>query len=239
VDFSAGTLFLRPSAAGDLYHLELRYDEERYRPRADYDPDRATVRLGVDRRGSGGLRVGGRDELAQTGLIELSPAVDLTLEGSLGAAEASFELGGLRLTELELATGASRTEVRFSRPNPAACRSARISAGAAGVIVKKLGNSGCRRWEVEGGVGTADLDLSGDFPDGASIHVEMSLGSVTLRIPRDLGVRLTASRFLSSFDPEGFVRDGRTFVSRNYDTASRRAEVRVESTLGEIRVSWL
>jgi hypothetical protein len=239
ISFGAGNFFLRPSTTDQLYRMELQYDAERYAPRAEYDKTRGLVQLGAVKRGVTGLRIAGSQQLAQTALIELSPAVDLVLEASLGAAESSFELGGLRLTDLDLTTGASRTEIRFSRPNPAECRHARVAVGAAGVTIKALGNSGCARWEIDGGVGSATLDLSGPFPANSMVSVKFRLGSVTLKIPRDLGVRLSATRFLTAFNPRGFDRDGEQYVSPNYRDAALHVDLRIETMLGEIKVDWI
>ena len=39
----------------------------------------------------------------------------------------------------------------------------------------------------------------------------MALGEVTLRLPRQVGVRITLDKFLSSFDPQGLVRRGTSY----------------------------
>ena len=164
VDFGAGELFLRPSTTGALYHFKLRYDTERFSPFGEYDPGHGVVRLGLDRRGSGGLRVARKEQLEQTALVELSPDVALTLEANFGASESNLELGGLNLEDLSVGTGASRTEVRFSRPTSGLCRRADFSTGAAELVLKGLGNSGCRRITVRGGVGAVNADLGGAWP---------------------------------------------------------------------------
>ena len=180
-----------------------------------------------------------RKQLAQSALIELSPDVALRLEADLGASESTLELGGITLTDLELSTGASRTEVRFSRPTRGVCRTARLTTGAAELIVKGAGNAGCRRWEIEGGVGALTLDLSGAWPEDAQAAVSMTLGAVRIRAPSDLGVRLTLSRFLAGFDARGFLKRGRSYLSRNYDGAARHLDLEVSTTMGDINVEWV
>jgi hypothetical protein len=238
IDFAAGQLFLRPSPSGALYRMQLRYDAERYDPRGAYQAERGTVRLGLERNRSGGLRVGNRGQLAQRAVVEVTPDADLTLEANLGAAESSLELGGLRLEDLAIIAGASTTEIRFSRPNTVLCRRAQVSSGAAELRVTDLGNSGCRRWAIEGGVGQVRLDLGGAWPEAAEVDVRMTVGGVRLQIPSDLGVRLRLSRFLASFSPDRFTRSGRTYTSENYATARRKVDLVIETTLGSVAVEW-
>jgi hypothetical protein len=238
VDFTAGELFLRPSQNGALYRMQLRYDAERYDPRGAYQAERSVVRLGLERNSAGGLRVASRGRLAQQAVVEVTPDADLTLEANLGAAESSLELGGLRLEDLSIISGASRTELRFSRPNRVLCRRAQISSGAADLRVSDLGNSGCRRWTIEGGVGQVRLDLGGEWPEETEISVRMTVGGVRLVIPRDLGVRLRLSRFLASFSPDRFSRSGRAYTSESYASARRKVDLEIDTTLGSVAVEW-
>ena len=236
VDFAAGELFIRPSTSNALYRLQLAYDADRYEPVGQYDATRGTVHLGVDKRPE---RKGvPRDQLPQRAVVELSPDVDLTIEANLGAAESSLELGGLRIEDLAVSTGASRTEVRFSRANPGRCRQAQVTTGAAEFRVKQLGNSGCRRWTIEGGVGQVRLDLDGAWPEGAEVRVRMTVGAVVLEAPRDLGIRIELDRFLAAFERAGFRRDGNTYVSDNYRSARRTVDLTIETTLGNVKVEW-
>lgn len=236
VDFGAGELTLRPSTDGALYRMRLRYDADRFEPRGAYDARRGTVRLGLARSGGGG-RAGHRDR-GQQATIEVTPDADLTLDATLGAGASTLELGGLRLEDLAVSTGTSRTEIRFSRPNPVLCRQAQVSSGAAELRVERLGNSGCRRWSIEGGMGQVALDLDGEWPELATVGIRMTVGGVRLAIPGDLGVRIRLSRVLASFTPEGFTRTGNTWTSANYDRAARTVDLEIETALGRVEVAW-
>jgi hypothetical protein len=238
LEFAAGKLVLGPAAADRLYQLSLAYDAERFQPVGSYDAGGGVVKLGVEGIGRGGVRVGLKNALPQTAMITLAKSVDLTLDVSLGAAEATLELGEYRLAELTLKSGASRMAVAFAKPNPGTCRSASISSGAGEVMVEQAGNSGCPRWEVHGGVGSVTLDLGGNWPADAQLELNMALGGVTLRAPKALGLRVTMSGFLAGFDAKGFTKSGKTYTSAGYDAAKRKVEVQVSSALGGVRVEW-
>jgi hypothetical protein len=183
--------------------------------------------------------VSSRNQLEQVASVALSPRADLSLDLNLGASDAQVELGGLRVSQLDVGTGASRTFVSFSQPNGTRCRHARFSAGAAEVSVTGLGNSRCDEIEFEGGVGSVTLDFAGAWSSSSNVKVTMAMGGLTLRLPRSVGVRLHMDRFLSSFEPAGLVRRGDAFLSENYDRATRRLNLEITTAVGGVSVEWL
>jgi hypothetical protein len=239
LEYAAGSLHVAPGAANELYRMDLSYDEDRFVPVSDYDAADGTAVLGVKSSGSSGVRVSSKNQLQQLASIAVSPRVDLSLDLNLGAAEAQMELGGLRVSNLDLRTGASRTSVTFSRPNATRCRHAGFSAGAAEVSVAGLGNSRCDEIEFEGGVGSVTLDFAGAWSSSSNVKVTMAMGGLTLRLPRSVGVRLHMDRFLSSFEPAGLVRRGDAFVSENYDRETRRLNLEITTAVGGVSVEWL
>lgn len=239
VEYGAGSLRVEPGQPGELYRMNLSYDQDRFVPVSDFDGSSRTVVLGLRAAGQGGVRVVSGSQLRQLASIALSPRADLALDLSLGAVDADVELGGLRISDLDLKTGASRATVRFSRPNGMRCRQATFSAGAAEVSVFGLGNSRCGEIEFEGGIGKVLLDFSGIWSSSAHVEVKMAMGEITLRLPRRVGIRLAMDKFLSSFEPAGLVRRGDLFVSGNYDGAARRLDLEITAAVGGVSIEWL
>jgi hypothetical protein len=227
-----------PAAAGTLYHLEARYDTERFAPVSGYDPVRGRLTLGLRSAGSGGLRVTSRRQLDQQATIWLSPEVELGLDMVLGAAESRIDLGGLRLRNLALRVGGSRTRLYFSRPGVGTCGEAIIEVGAGELTVERFANAGCRRLRLNGGVGRVTLDFGGQLESNLAAELTMTIGELTLRLPEEAGARLSIDRFLSSFQPAGFVRQGGQFVTPGYDAAPRKIDLRVSTTVGAVKVEW-
>jgi len=240
VDYAAGRLRVRPAPAGVLYRMDLGYDAGRFEPLAQFDGEAGVVKLGVVAIGRDRATPPVGEPPGQTATLELSPEADLLLEGRLGAADAVLDLTGLRLTELDLTTGASRTTILFQEPNPVACRRARIAAGAAELTVEGLGNAGCRDIVVEGGVGRATLDFTGAWPVNAQATLKMTIGGVRLLLPRGVGVRLTMDRWLASFRPSGLERQGSSHVYQTpgFEQSARRLEIAISTTLGGVDVEW-
>ncbi len=238
IEFAAGQLAVGSGPSDRLYGLTLRYDAERFRPVGSYNAAAAEVRLGVEGTGSGGIRISRRDALPQVAVVAFPASVDLSLDVSMGAADGTLDLGGLRLSALELKSGASRTTVHFDQPNAGSCRSASVTSGAGELTVTGAGNSGCRAWRLDGGVGAVTIDLGGAWPADSRFTLNMALGGVTLQAPKGLGLRVRVAGFLAGFDASGFSKQGSTYTSANYDAATRHIEVEVNSALGGVSVVW-
>ncbi|MBV9773290.1 MAG: hypothetical protein JO040_05035 [Gemmatimonadetes bacterium] len=236
VEYGAGRLTVAPASQPLLYQFQMRYDEDRVAPVTTYDRRTGTLRLATqqnDRRGSRKVS----DEARAT--VNLTRDVPLALDVKFGAGEANLDLGGLSLRNVRLATGASDTRVSFSTPNRIPAEGVRMEAGAASFSATGLGNTRAERFEFEGGVGEATLDFSGAWDRSASASVKMGIGSLTLRFPRSVGVKVVKDSFLTSFDGSGMVKRGNAYYSRNWDSAPNRLTVTVEAALGSIDIDWI
>ncbi|MEO8032468.1 MAG: LiaF domain-containing protein [Gemmatimonadota bacterium] len=239
VSFAAGTVILKPAASGMLYRMTADFDPLRFVPVSKYDGAAQSVSLGIQPTGQGGITVSSRAHLAQSATIELSREVPLVLDLNLGAAEATADLGGLRLKRVSMATAGSKAVVRFSQVNPGRCDSLVVNAGAAEVTLESLGNSRCQWIRLGGGAGGVNLDLSGAWAAEARVRVSVAVGRVKLTIPKDLGVELTLEQFLSSFEPKGFVRNGKVWQTPGYAQATHRIAVNLSTTVGGVNVTWV
>ena len=115
VEYGAGNLQVeRLESPSLLYRMELRYDEERMTPVAEFDSAARRLRLGA----RGREHSGGRSREGSTAEIALSDRIPLDLGLHFGAGEADMELGGLRIRNLNVETGASETTISFGAPNP-------------------------------------------------------------------------------------------------------------------------
>jgi hypothetical protein len=232
--YGAGRFSVQPGPAELLYRMQLRYDEELFEPRTDFDG--RSLELGVE--GSGRhFRIGKNEGGAMD--VELAPAVPMELQIEFGAGTADIDLGGLALTELSLRTGASETLLDVSRPNPVTLEEAVLQVGAADFTARRLGNLNARRIEVNAGVGDVTIDLSGEWRQDGVIQVKMGLGSLELRLPEGLGVRLERQTLLTSLDTQGLVRRGDAYYSVDWDRAERRITVQVEAAFGSVDVRWV
>ncbi|MGH7631515.1 MAG: toast rack family protein [Gemmatimonadales bacterium] len=239
LEFAAGLLKVMPGRDAELYRMHLSYDADRFVPLSQYQARASTVRLGVESAGRAGLRVVSKNQLRQKAVVELSPKADLALDLNLGAGEADVDLGGLRIASVRLETGASRASIRFSAPNRTRCRSAVFAAGAADLSVLRLGNSRCERVKVEGGVGKLTLDFGGAWTTTQKADLTLAMGELRLRLPKRAPVRITMAKFLASFEPEGLVRRGASWATRDFEPAQPHLDIALTCSVGAVRVEWV
>ena len=237
VTYGAGTLRVEPERGNLLYRMEMRYDENAVRPVSAYDRARGTLRLGIDwrdgRRQSGDRNGDGRATIA------LTPSVPMGLDLEFGAGKADVALGGLALESVDISTGASETRVSFDRPNRVEARAVKLESGASSLRVTGLANARAARIEFDGGVGETTLDFGGTWTRSTSASVKMGIGSVNLRLPRNVGIRIEKDSFLTSFDSRGLVKRGKAWYSPNYERAAHKLDIDIDAAIGSIDVQWI
>lgn len=233
VEYGAGELKVSPGPASTLYRATLRYDADNFTPRSRYSD--GVLRLGLEGghvHFNKGERQGNRLDLA------LGPSVPLDLTLKFGAVDANLDLGGLRITNAHISTGASQTKLRVSQPNPASCDALALEIGAASFEATDLGNLGCSRLSLTGGVGDITLGFGGQWKSDMAGDIQMGLGSLKLVVPRGTGLRLVKDGVLSSIDGAGLVKRGNTYTTEGFDAASHHLTLHVQAALGSIDVAW-
>ncbi|MBM3789183.1 MAG: hypothetical protein FJW35_02410 [Acidobacteria bacterium] len=240
VHFDIGSLEIGTGAASDLYTLDLSYDKSNYEPEVEYESLGGQGRLKVKLEGKnkiGGIR---NDKNTNRLRLNLSDALPVQLKVRSGVGEARLSLSDLRLTELDLECGVGGTRVSVYEPNPESCESVRLRSGVGGFEAVGLGNLNFRSLDFEGGVGGANLDMTGEWRQDASVRIEVGIGGVTLRMPRGLGVRVEAEKhLLSGFHLEGFEKRDGSYYSEGFDDAAVRVTVRVQTGIGGFKISWI
>lgn len=234
VRYGAGVFSIRSTDEGLLYRMNLKYDEDRFEPVADFSGDR--LELGVETRRRG-LDID-TDEAGELRL-ELARGVPMDLDLEFGAVKADLDLGGLALTDLDLSTGASESVIDISEPNPSRMETASFEVGAADFTMRNLGNLNAATILVDAGVGRLKLGLDGRWQRDSRIGIDMGLGSLELRVPEGLGIRLRKDSFLTSLDSEGLVKRGDVYESLDYESAERRVVIDLDAAFGSVSVVWI
>jgi hypothetical protein len=192
------------------------------------------LRVGIE-----GGSVKGRNMKSGRLDLALGTRVPLNLNLQFGAVRAQMELGGLRIREAHIQTGASETDITVSGQNREPCSMMKVEVGAAAFNASGLGNLNCERFEVSGGVGDVKLDFNGAWRVDSDIDIDMGLGSLTLSVPRGLGMQVRKSGFLASFDSQGLIKRGNVYYSEDWEQATNRINVNIDAAFGTIRVVWV
>jgi hypothetical protein len=175
--------------------------------------------------------------------IQLTDAMPIAFDASLGAGKADVDLTGLNINKFSLSTGASSTRIRFGEPNRSIIENLKIEAGVSKLSAEGLCNANFRHMKFEGGVGSYYLNFDGDLHREVDVKIEFGMGTLTLDIPAKLGVKVNYSdNWLSSFSFDDDIQkqhDGQS-VSSNYSNAEGRLNIYIDSGLGHVKVrrSW-
>jgi len=240
VRFDIGTLEVAADRSSNLYSLDLEYDKSNYKPDVQYqkaaaDEGRLVVKL------EGTSHFGVSPEKRTNRLrLNLTDSLPLRLNIKTGVGDARLSLSNLRLKDLELEAGVGGARISTYEPNPEICERVRLRSGVGSLDAVGLGNLNFRELDFEGGVGGANLDLTGEWKQDARLTIEIGVGGVTIRMPRDIGVRVDAEKhFLSGFHLEGFEKQESGYYSENYNKAKIRVSVRVQTGIGGFKITWI
>ena len=234
VTYGAGTIELRPAALGMLYAMNIEYDADRSEPFARFDSAARTLDLGIHSRR---VHVSPSDRKAGALHAELSDRVPMELTVELGAVEGELQLGGLRLTDLTLQGGAADVSVRFDQPNRERMRRLSVNVGAAEVKLLRAGNAGTEHVTANVGVGSLSLDLGGEWTRDIDVDVQIAVGGLVVRVPRDVGVRIDARTFLVEFEKSGLSTRGNSWVTPDFDAAKRHVRIRMRGAFGSFELA--
>jgi hypothetical protein len=100
----------------------------------------------------------------------------------------------------------------------------------------ELGGLALERLRVESGVGELELDLSGAWKHNLEAFIKAGIGDTTLRLPRDVGVRLRSTVGLGSIQHHGLTRDGENFTNALYGQSPVTLDITIEGGIGKIHV---
>ena len=234
VVYGTGMFGLRGTSNPLLYHMQLRYDATRSQPRHAFDPATRKLQLGVQK---SDVRFTGRSDNEDGRLqLELSRVTPLDLSLDLGAVEADLDLTGLKLSRLQIESGASEGKLRFDSLNATPMSVLQVSLGAASFRGERLANANARDIRVDAGVGNVELDLGGQWTQDIDLKVEVTLGIVTIHVPSDVGVHVSVRKTLASFDHEGLIERDGAWVSRNWESAPRKLRISAKTVFGKLTI---
>lgn len=113
----------------------------------------------------------------------------------------------------------------------------RVTLGA-GRTDLDLAETGLEYLEVYAGAGETSVDLTGDWDHDLTARIEAGVGQLNLRVPSDVGVRITGSEDgIGDYRTPGFSEENGAFVNEAWDTASQKFEIELRRGVGEVTVT--
>jgi len=91
-----------------------------------------------------------------------------------------------------------------------------------------------RNLDVRMGVGNSTVDLTGDWKQNVTASIQGGVGEAHMRLPRDVGVRVTVNGGLGSVSAPDFKKDGDAYVNDAYGKSSVTVDVHVTGGIGQV-----
>jgi len=104
----------------------------------------------------------------------------------------------------------------------------------AGESYLRLGSVDLQHLNVHMGAGRLDLDLTGSRKSSLDADVEGGVGSATIRLPRNVGVRVNASGGIGSVNANGLRREGDLYENDEFGKTPTSISLAVHGGVGEI-----
>ena len=237
LELGVGKLEIEAGTSGQLYDLDLYYDENALQPDLKLEREGKNAKLDFSFQGKSHW---GRAVTNTRASLRVHPDIKLRLHASTGVTASEINLSGMTVESLDLEAGVGGTLIRVASRNRTRCRDIQIRNGVGAMEAVGLGNLRFEKLEFEGGVGAAELDFSGEWEDDAEVEIQVGVGGVEIRLPRDLGaeVRMPES-FLSGIDVSEFRKEGNTYYSENLDRVSQVVRIRIRTGIGGVSIVWI
>jgi hypothetical protein len=240
IDYGGGTIVLEKNKSDNILDAEI---EEENPDEIDIDYDKIGDK--------GELYLDSKSKLRHLDFdlddnychLGFSDKIPISFEIDVGACKGEFDFTGLRINNLDIDLGASSTEINFKKPNPERISEINIDAGASKLKMEGLGNANFDRLSFDGGVGDYTLDFSGELRHKAYVDIDVGLGSLTVLLPENIGVRIRKEdSFLSSFsiDEAEFQEvESNVYESENFGKTEGELIFDIEIGLGSVKIEYI
>jgi hypothetical protein len=88
--------------------------------------------------------------------------------------------------------------------------------------------------EIDMGVGDLTVDLSGKLERDLHVLIDGGVGSATVYLPEDIGVKVYIDKGIGSVDARGFTKRGDVYTNAVYDDSDITLSVDIDTGIGSI-----
>jgi len=197
--FGAGELFLSPGTDGYLIDGQASYNVVDMKPEISITDNNVKIE-------TGNLQFDGipnfNDRVENTWNFNVgTEPIALTIKA--GAYSGDIDLGGLSLTSLHVADGASDVEINFSQPNLIEMQSLRYETGASNIFLTNLANANFSTMIFESGAGNYELDFSGLLQRDTNVFIQTGLSSLKITVPDTTNTEVNVEGGLTNITSRG------------------------------------
>ncbi|MFC1527722.1 toast rack family protein [Candidatus Neomarinimicrobiota bacterium] len=155
-----------------------------------------------------------------------------------GVGDAEIDLTDISIKKLYINCGLSDVELEINKRNNVICESASIENGLGDLSVSGLGNLVAKNIDINIGLGSADIDLTGDRIFDTDINVDVGLGSLDMILPKKANIEIYVdASFLSSVDIYGLQKKkNKYWVSPNWESSYPTIKMDVNVGMGSVDI---
>ena len=166
------------------------------------------------------------------------PQIKTDLFLDFGVGDADIDLTNISITKLNINCGLSDVELEINKRNNVICESVSIENGLGDLSVFGLGNLAAKKIDINIGLGSADIDLSGDRIYDTDVNVDVGLGSLDMILPKKANIEIYVdSSFLSSVDIYGLKqKKNKLWVSPNWESNYPTITMDVNVGIGSVDI---
>ncbi len=180
--------------AETLLEGDVRYNVEEWKPTVTNTGNSLTV---IQGEADDALRGFPGEDVVNSWNVRLGN-IPMNLSLRAGGYDASLDLSGLPLQQLDIQDGASKSEIRFDSLNPEYMQTLAYNTGASTITFLGLANANFAQMTFEGGAGEYTFDFSGDLQRDAAVNIKAGLSTVRIVVPQDVAARVVAEDVVGS-----------------------------------------
>ena len=124
--------------------------------------------------------------------------ISTDLNFNFGAGKVDLDFSGLRITSLIMDCGFSDVNLICNKSNIVHCENVNISTGVSDFNSTTLGNFNSTKYYFNIGVGSAQVDMSGSVYKDTKVKIDVTLGSLELKLPENTNIELMIDQNLLS-----------------------------------------
>jgi len=220
ISYSMGDIMLGASGQNNLIKGSITYDNHNTKPTVDIEKvgSSGVLTIEVEKDKEFGHCLDDLKNFDNELNFNFPPLIKTDLFLEFGVGEADINLTDLAITKLNVDCGLSDVEIHIDDRNSVTCESVNIENGLGDLDIFGLGNLAAKDMEINIGLGSATIDLSGDKIHDTTVDVDVGLGSLELTLPKNANIKLDVdSSFLSSINIYGLKqKKNKRWVSPNW-----------------------
>jgi len=241
IDIGVAELIIGKVKSNNLLEADITYNQRRGEPDIRFRQSGKTGYLRIESGDSDNeYNLEDDDRGDEVWELLFTDKVPINFSIDVGLVDGMLNMTGLKVVDLDISGGLSDISLDFDEPNKETIDQMRIEVGLGEFKGFNLGNANFKALKLECGLGSATLDLMGDWRNPeAEMDVEVGLGSAKVEIPSKLGVEVLAEEsFLSSINLDRELREVREGIYRsaNWEDSHSRISVDAEVGLGSIKI---